>query len=1072
MSATYNMPIAIRMRGQVDRPALEKALVAVITRHEPLRTRMIAGSDGMPIGSLIEVPSTQNILIYSKLDFAADASEEERALITRQALLEQTSIPFDLSCELSLRAHLTEISASEIILTITLHHQAGDGASAIVLIRELCDSYIAFSNGKSPVWDPLPIQYSDWAAWQLASLSHDIDSKIARAKLRLSHAPESLTLPVDHPRDPNRARRAGHAPISISEPLMRALEFVARQEGTTLFVVMLAAYATFLGRLAGQQEVVVGSPVAGRSHVETENLVGFLVNTLALPVSLAGNCTTKELIGRTRLSVEEALIDQDLPFDRLVESLGVARSLSHTPVFQAMFALQPKTSVELNIPGIESNFEAVAPPNAKFDITLFLAPAEDGPCLGGFEYDANLFDAGVVRSWTQSFSALLSSFCDSPDQYIYELPLLNSKGISSQVALSRGPEVSSVEQPMSLPELFERTAQAHPDAVAIAYESTRLTYAELDSRSNQLAHHLFELGVGPDQIVAILLDRTPEMVIAILAVLKVGAAYLPLDPDYPAVRLEFMLSDSGANILVTTRQSYLALVQGIDEARTEGLEPVGGDAIPEFVLYLDDAQHQKMIEQLPTTMPSCLSSKHFIFPEHLAYLIYTSGSTGRPKGVGVSRRSQTQMVLEHQRQLDIRLGDRCLQVARPAFDVASAEIGMALVAGASIELLSVAESALVGPDFAQLCDRRRITHFMCVPNVLQLIPVHSRFSTVRCIVVGGEQCPPSIVARFAQDRVMINAYGPTETTVCATMSVPLDSERYKKKGADPLVPIGFPLANVQVYLLDQSLELVPSGVTGELYIAGVGLARGYLGRSGMTAERFLACPFGLSGERMYRTGDLARRRADGSIEFIGRVDDQIKIRGYRIELGEIEAALLDAFSEALSQATVIALPHLDEHRLIAYLVPQKGFAVPSSAVLRAKIESRLPDYMLPAGYVWLESLPLTPNGKLDHRALPKPELLTSGHAYRAPVTGTQAVICRLFAELTSTDAVGLDDNFFEIGGHSLLAMRLIARVRHETGADLPLRALFAHPTPEALAVQLDELESDQGPALLPGEGWF
>jgi aspartate racemase len=453
---------------------------------------------------LIEIPSAKNFLTYSRVEFEADASEEEKNIITRQALLEQTSIPFDLSCELSLRAHIIELTATEVILTMTLHHQAGDGASALVLIRELAQAYDSFlTSGLAPEWDPLPIQYSDWAAWQQASLSHDLDSKIARAKMRLANAPESLTLPVDHPRDPSRARRAGYAPISIPESVVQAREVVARQEGTTLFVVMLSAYATFLARLAGQQEVVIGSPVAGRNRVETEGLVGFLVNTLALPVSLAGNCTTKELVARTRVSVEEALIDQDLPFDRLVESLGVARSLSHTPVFQAMFALQPKTSVELELSGLKCNFETVAPPNAKFDITLFLAPAEDGPCVGGFEYDADLFDAGVVGSWAQSFSTLLSSLCDSPDQLVYELPLLNAQGVTSQIALSQGPSVSLAEQPASLPALFERMACAHPDAVAVAYESTRLTYAELDTRSNQFAHYLLSLGAGPDQVVAI-----------------------------------------------------------------------------------------------------------------------------------------------------------------------------------------------------------------------------------------------------------------------------------------------------------------------------------------------------------------------------------------------------------------------------------------------------------------------------------------------------------------------------------------------------------------------------------------
>jgi non-ribosomal peptide synthetase component F len=633
------------------------------------------------------------VLSSSVLEFDANASDQERDSQIRHALLTQTSIPFDLSAELSIRAHITELSANELIVTITLHHQAGDGASVLVLLRELSEAYASFCRGHAPAWEPLRIQYSDWAVWQQASLQHDLDSKIARAKMRLANAPESLTLPLDHPRDPNRVRRAGYAPISIPSTVMQALEFVARQEGTTLFVVILSAYATFLGRLAGQQDVVIGSPVAGRNRIETESLIGFLVNTLALPVSLSNNCTTKDLISRTRLSVEEALIDQDLPFDRLVESLGVARSLAHTPLFQAMFAWQPKSNIEFELSGLECHFETVVPPNAKFDLTLFLAPSDDGPCIGGFEYDADLFDAGVVGSWAQSFVTLLAGLCDSPDNLIYELPLLDARGINGQVAMSQGPVVSLAQEPASLPELFERSAKEHPDAVAVAYESQRLTYSELNARANQLARHLRSKDIGPDQIVAILLDRSPAMVVSILAALKIGAAYLPLDPDYPAARLEFMLSDSEADILLTTRRGHDTLLKGIFEARAQGAEMVANDSdcLPQEILFLEDDQVAHLVEAYASSNIRPEERTERVYPEHLAYLIYTSGSTGRPKGVGVSRRSQAQMVLEHKRQLDIRLGDRCLQVARPAFDVASAEVGMALVAGASIELMSTAE---------------------------------------------------------------------------------------------------------------------------------------------------------------------------------------------------------------------------------------------------------------------------------------------------------------------------------------------------------------------------------------------
>jgi len=1064
-SGSYNMPMALRLTGPLRVQAFELALIDVITRHEPLRTTIV-NKDGQPLGYVREIETHTQILEYEDLHTHKDlTTEASRHTALEQIIARDSTKPFNLSRDLMVRARLIKLSDSEHMLTLVVHHIAGDGVSMGVLCQELNQAYQARSKGHAPAWAPLTVSYADHAAWQRAWLedSGELERQSLSWQVQLAGFPERLTLPTDYPRDANRSRAASYLPIEISAQTTSHLQSLANRHQTTLFTVLIALYGTLLGRLANQSEVVIGSPVAGRTTPEVDGLIGIFINTLALRVDTSGHPDLNTLIGRVKSHVNHALTHQELPFERLVEDLGVTRSLSHTPVFQAMLAWQTQQDTALSFEHLTVETMPVALAQTKFDLALSITPEADGAIRGVIEYDASLFTERRVAQWATWFVRTLDQAhaLIATTTPVDTLSLLDDTERNQVVALFNQTDVTSerltrearssqspIQSPSSnLPELFEQQVARTPGATALVFGEQTLTYAELDARANQLARHLIGLGIGPERIVALALPRSIEMVVALLAVSKSGAAYLPLDPDYPAARLAFMLTDSRASLLITLGDRIGGVIQALQQ-----------DEIELPLLDLHHAQVQVELAQIDHSPISSVERIETLTPQSLAYLIYTSGSTGTPKGVGVSGMAQAQMLLEHVRKLDIRPADRCLQLASMAFDVASAEIGMALVAGAALVILED-NDRVFGETLAKACEQYRITHFMCVPNALETCPIDALFSTVRCIVVGGTSCPPALVKRFGKTRMFKNAYGPTETTVFASISdalIPNEEDTH----LSGLVSIGRPIQNTQIYILDASLNPLPVGVAGELYISGAGLARGYLGRSGLTAERFVANPFaqpGTIGARMYRSGDLARWTEDGVLEYLDRADGQVKIRGFRIELGEIEAALNSM--PGIAQCTVQAIGKDDAKQLVAYLVAAASTdvdaeaSIPKPSTLRAMLSNTLPDYMVPAAFVVLEALPLTPNGKLDARALPAPEIAGEGD-YRPPVTEHEQLIAALFAELTGATRVGLDDSFFALGGHSLLAMRLTARVNQACGAELSLRAIFESPTPESLALHL------------------
>ncbi len=1058
-SATYNMPTAIRLRGALNLSALEHTIHALIARHESLRTVMIEGNEGLAVGYLLDIPEVQAVLDVTDLSEAYKTNPLACEKNVAELIQAEAARPFDLAQDISFRTGLIRLDAQEHVLLLTLHHQAGDGFSRNILARELDQGYQAFCDNLPLPWPDLDIQYSDWAVWQQENLAEDLAQKVSRAKERLANYPELLTLPIDRPRLADRARRAALVPVTIPVALTQKLNALAQAERTTLFTVLLAAFGATLARIARQEQVVIGSPVAGRDDMETEAIVGYLLNTLALPISIEGQCNGKKLIARTRASVEQALSDQDLPFEKLVEELGTPRSLAHTPVFQAMFSFQTQGEQDFRLGNLLAQSESVGLPSAKTDLTLYLGMQATGQLSGNLEFDADLFDLQNVAHWEQAFQTMLQSLVRDTQAPIATFAWTDTDSRQKIISASAGPVIEGESPTPSLATLFSRCAATHPNAIALIIEQEsfneeqdsssfvrpgmNISYAELDARSSQLARHLLKNGAGPDQIIAILLNRSVDMIVAMLAVLKSGAAYLPIDPDFPIARIAFMLTDSQSASVITTQALYSEIY-------------AAHPAIPQS-LALDEPDLSARLNNISCAPLAPHETSQDFHASHLAYLIYTSGSTGTPKGAGNTHEAVVNRLQWMQCLLSLDHSDRVLQKTGISFDVAVWEWFLPLMTGAALVIAK--PGGQKEPAYLQAMIRQHqisVMHF--VPSMLAVFLEQLQANdctSLRQIVTSGEALSGSLCAQLFErmpETQLWNLYGPTETAI--------DVSVWLCRPEDGIIspPIGHPIWNTQLYLLDEALEPVPDGVIGELYIAGIGLARGYLGRTGLTAERFIACPFQNNGARMYRTGDLARRRADGAIDYFGRADDQVKIRGFRIELGEIEAALLQA-SEALSQVAVVANNSSGDYRLVAYLVARAGQTIPDQTQLRATLSIMLPDYMVPAFFVSLDALPLNANGKLDRKALPEPEARASGQVHRPPVSPAEILLCRLFEDLTRATNVGLDDGFFALGGDSISAIRLVSRARAEALV-FSVRDVFKHQTPESLARNAKTVQSD------------
>ncbi|UYQ64836.1 non-ribosomal peptide synthetase [Streptomyces peucetius] len=999
--ATYNMPMAVRLTGALDVDALTAALGDVVARHESLRT-VFPDTGGRP-RQLILAPEEARPAV-------------ERAGFDAEALAAAVARGFDLASEIPLRASLFTVSPDEHVLLLVVHHIAGDGWSMGPLADDLSTAYAARLGGGAPGFARLPVQYADYTLWQRDVLGDEDDpvSELSRQvdywRGQLAGAPEELALPVDRPRPAEMSHRGDTVAFRVSRETHARLLQVAGESRGSLFMVVQAALSLLLSRLGAGEDIPVGSVIAGRTDEALDDLVGFFVNTLVLRTDVSGDPTFRELVERVRETDLAAYANQDVPFERLVEVLNPARSMARHPLFQVMLAFQNTGEATLELDGLRIAPEDITLDAAKFDLSFTLAETAEG-VEGSVEFAVDLFDRVSVQVLAARLVSVLDVVAADPDVRVGAVDVLGA--VERERVLGEWAGVKCALEPVTFHGLFEAAVDRCPDAPAVVgADGSVLSYAQVEAWANRLAGWLVGRGVGPEGVVALVLPRSVDIVVAQLAVLKAGAAYLPVDPDYPQERIDYMLQDARP----------VLVLRGLPE--------------------LDEA--------LPATAPEVQVSG-----SSPAYVIYTSGSTGRPKGVVVPHAGLASFAAAEVERFAVDAQSRVLQFASPSFDASVLELVMTFAAGAA--LVVPLPGPLAGEVLAEVLVSQRVSHALVPPAALASVPA-GEYPHFRSLVVGGDATSAELVDRWAPGRRMVNAYGPTESTVAATMSQPLVA-------GSGVPSIGTPIANTRVYVLDGGLRPVPAGVAGELYIAGAGLARGYLGRPGLTAERFVADPYGPAGTRMYRTGDVARWSLAGELEYLGRADDQVKVRGFRIELGEIETVL--GAHEAVAQvAVVVREDQPGIKRLVAYPVPATDGGVDVDA-LRAHVAASLPDYMVPSAFVVLDALPLTVNGKLDRKALPAPEHDSSAGG-RGPRSAQEEVLCGLFAEVLNVDRVGIDDSFFELGGDSITSIQLVSRIRSVLGVKLSNRGIFETPT---VAQLMDKLgagtDSDGFEVLLP-----
>ncbi|MFJ4329187.1 amino acid adenylation domain-containing protein, partial [Streptomyces tricolor] len=1030
-NATYNVPMALRLRGELDLAALREALGDLVERHESLRT-VFPEADGTPYQHILDGGAARPVVEVVELDATAlDA-----------ALTRAVAHAFELATEIPLRATVFVLGPDEHVLLLLAHHIASDGWSTDPLADDLSAAYAARRAGRAPEWEPLPVQYADYTLWQRQVLGEedDPDSVISRQidhwRTTLAGLPEQLQLPTDRPRPAVAGYRGEDVDFAWDAELHEGIARLAREHQVTVFMVLHAALAALLTRLGAGTDIPIGTPVAGRTDDALEDLVGFFVNTLVLRTDTSGDPSFTELLARVRETDLAAYAHQDVPFERLVEIVNPTRSLAHHPLFQVMLVLANKVEGDFAMEGLavsDAEFDAFA---AKFDLTFHMGERhrEDGRAAGitgALEFATDLFDRDTARELAARWERLLRAVVADPSRPVGEADLLSPP---ERLRVLTDWNDTAREVPReTLPELLSAQAARTPDAVAVEDGTVALTYRDLDARANRLAHELIARGIGPERYVAIGLPRSAELVVAIVAVLKAGAAYLPVDPGYPAERVAYMLRNATPACLLT-------------DGRTAAALPDTG-ALPR--LLLDEAGTVAALSGRPDRTPTDADRVTALLPAHPAYVIYTSGSTGRPKGVVMPGGALVNLLSWHRGSIPGGPGRRVAQFTAVSFDVSVQEILSALLHG----------STLVVPDddvrrdpaaFARWLDEQRVNELYAPNLVIGAVSEEAAaqgldLPELTDIAQAGEALVLGDALRalaVRRPRRLHNHYGPTETHAATSYTFPGEVADWPDTA-----PVGQPIWNARVYVLDERLRPVPAGVPGELYVAGAQLARGYLDRPGLTAERFVADPFGPAGTRMYRTGDLARWRGDGRLEYLGRADDQVKLRGFRIEPGEI-SSVLAAHPGVRGAAVLVREDRPGDQRLVAYVVPADG-AAPEVADLRAHAAGRLPDHMVPSAFVVLDALPLTPNGKLDRRALPVPDTAAAVSS-RQPRDPGEESLCAIFAKVLGLPGVGIDDSFFDLGGHSLLATRLVNQVRAELGVELPIRAVFEAPTVAAL----------------------
>ncbi len=1023
-SPAYNVPLAARLMGKLDVEALRNSLNRIVERHEVLRTHF-AVEGGMPLQVVtplhLELPLT---------DLSDLPAEEREARIVYNAQQEARR-PFDLERGPVVRAELVKLGEEDHVLMLTMHHIASDGWSRGVLFRELRQWYRHFSLGEEEgLPGALPVQYGDYAEWQREWLSgEELDRQLGYWRTQLEDIP-TLQLPTDYPRPPVLTDRGAVRRMEVPTKVAEGLRRVAQQEGGTLFMVLLAAFQTLLHRYSGQSDIVVGTPIANRGSSELEGLIGFFVNTLVMRTDVSGDPRFREVVGRVREVALGAYGHQDIPFEKLVEELQPERDPSRNPFFQIVFALQNASSSSLELEGLSLKSVGNETQTTRFDLEVHFW--EQGEKLtASVLYNTDLFRGETIERMMQHLGRLLADAAAHPDARLSQLQMLSSEELAE---LADWNQTSSSYPQESLQELFEQMVARAPEAVAVIGDGVQISYRELNRRANQVGHYLRRRGVGVETLVGISMERSIEMVVAMVGIVKAGGAYLPLDAGYPAERLALMQRDA---------RSPIVLTDGTAQPPTDHQDESAAE-------WIDVREHAEEIAREWESNPIGVSG-----PDNLAYVIYTSGSTGVPKGVAVEQRAVVRLV-RNTNYVALSAEDVIAQVSTSSFDAATFEIWGALLNGARIVII-LKDVLLSVREFSEQLRRHGVTTMFVTTALFNHLAREepSALRGLRHMLFGGEAVDPRAVERIlahgAPER-LLHVYGPTETTTFSTW------ELVAQVAAGAVtIPIGRPLSNTTLHVLDRHLHPVPVGVPGELYIGGDGVAREYMNHPGLTAEKFIPDPYReVEGARMYRTGDLVRRLEDGRIEFIGRADSQVKLRGFRIELGEIETRLIE--HRKIAQAAVIVREDRPgEKRLVAYVAAkEEGDLLPANE-LRDFLSERLPAYMIPAYFVQLPSLPINRNGKVDRRALPSPDTIGRGDAEESnpPATPTEEEVAKIWREVLNLEHASVEDNFFDVGGHSLLAMQLLSQIRQRFAIEFPVRRFFERPTIRGLAAAVD-----------------
>lgn len=1020
--SVYNIPDTHYFDGPINLDALERSLSELIRRHEVLRTTF-QSRNGEPVQVIAE-PQPQKLEVVD----LSHLPESEREAEAQRMADEEAERPFDLARGPLFRFRLLRLAEANHILLLNMHHIISDGWSLTVLGRELGTLYDAFNTGQPSPLSDLTIQYADFAVWQREWLQGEtLEKQLVYWREQLSGDLPVLDLLTDRPRPAMYTYRGSSVDLELDEKNTDRLRQTARESNATLFMTLLAAFKVLLWRYTRQDEIIVGSPIANRNRTEIEGLIGFFVNTLVLRSKLNPEMTFRELLAQVRETTLGAYGHQDVPFEKLVEELQPERSLNRQPLFQVLFTLQASEGIALE--GLESGWMNTRRDTAKFDLNLFMAETETG-LYSWFSYNTDLFDATTVARMLKHYHTLLEDIAAHPDARLSDLSLMTRE---EREQIEEWNETrTEYERDQCVHQLVELQAARRPDTVAVVQGEKQLSYDEINHRANQLAHFLRAHGVGLETRVGVLMERSAEWIVALLGILKAGGVYVPLDGNYPQPRLQFMIEDSEVKLLLT-----------------ESGQPEIGSA---EVVYLDQAWEQLRNE-------SGQNPENVAHADNLAYVMYTSGSTGRPKGAGITHRAINRLV-RNTNYVKLGDGDRVAQLSNPSFDAATFEIWGALLNGIPLVLLEK-ETVLSPAELRQqLVDQQISTMFLTTALFNQMGHRPDILSSLNYMLFGGEAVDPQAVQRVldqGKPRHLLHVYGPTEGTTYATW--------YEVQNVEPgarTVPIGRPLANSDVWVLDSWSRMVPVGVTGELCIGGDGLARGYLGRPELTAEKFVPHPYGRKpGARLYRTGDMVRYQSDGNIEFLKRIDQQVKVRGFRVELGEIESSL-NQYSAIAESVVVDRKDASNNTQLIAYVVPREG-AEPASSEIYAFLQEKLPAYMIPSAFIMIKELPLTPNGKVDKRALPLPDQseVESEVNFVAPRTPMEETIAQIWREVLGLTQVGVESNFFDLGGHSLMATRVVSQIRERCGVELPLRVLFESPTIAALAEKLEQSESKE-----------